>query len=96
MPSIVSRYTYLAPMGRSTLELMSNYKLEFHRLGFTTLYEKTASEPGWFGPFFSKLDEEDGVKPLLGYNESDERVRWASRRTPGPPIIASMSPPLRD
>jgi OOP family OmpA-OmpF porin len=70
----VSRYTYLAPLGRSTLELMSNYKLEFQRLGFTTLYEKTASDPGWFGYYFSSIEDEDGVKPLLGNNESQERL----------------------
>ena len=70
----VSRYTYLAPMGRSTLELMSNYKLEFQRLGFTTLYEKTATQPGWFGYFFTGIEDEDGVKPLLGWNEAQERL----------------------
>ena len=70
----VSRYTYLAPVGRSGLELMNNYKLEFQRLGLTTLYEKTASDPGWFGYFFSGIEDEDGVKPLLTVNEAQERL----------------------
>jgi outer membrane protein OmpA-like peptidoglycan-associated protein len=71
----VSRYTYLAPMGRSTLELMGNYKLEFQRLGFTTLYEKTATDRTIaFGGFFTGIQDEDGVRPLLGYNEPEERL----------------------
>jgi OOP family OmpA-OmpF porin len=70
----VSRYTYLAPVGRSTLELMGNYKLEFQRLGFTTLYEKTATDPGWFGYFFTGIEDEDGVQRLLKYNEAQERL----------------------
>jgi len=74
LQGMVSRYTYLAPMGRSTLELMNNYKLEFQRLGLTTLYEKTASDNDWFGRFFVDIQDEDGVRPLLGYNGLQERL----------------------
>src|SRR5258708_39142546 len=55
----VSRYTYLAPAGRSVLEVMRNYKLEFQRLGLTTLYEKSTAENGsLFGGTFSHIAEE--------------------------------------
>src|SRR5579864_360051 len=37
---LVSRYTYLAPPGRTPAEVMQNYKLEFTRLGLVTMYEK--------------------------------------------------------
>jgi len=74
LQGMVSRYTYLAPMGRSTLELMDNYKLEFQRLGLTTLYEKTPSENDWFGAFFVNIQDEDGVRALLGYNGPQERL----------------------
>src|SRR6267154_1100467 len=30
---LVSRYTYLAPLGRTPTEVMQNYKIEFTRLG---------------------------------------------------------------
>jgi hypothetical protein len=39
---LVSRYTYVAPAGRTPTELLRNYKLEFQRLGLVTLYEKDA------------------------------------------------------
>ena len=51
----VSRYTYIAPAGRTATELVRNYKLEFERLGLDTLYEKKAGERGWFGPTFDKI-----------------------------------------
>ena len=37
---LISRYTYIAPAGRSATELFRNYKLEFQRPGLLTLYEK--------------------------------------------------------
>jgi outer membrane protein OmpA-like peptidoglycan-associated protein len=70
----VSRYTYLAPVGRSTLELMRNYKSEFQRLGLTVLYEKAASDKGWFGPAFSNIADEDDLGQILSYNEAQERL----------------------
>lgn len=70
----VSRYTYIAPTGRTATELLRNYKLEFQRLGLETLYEKKAGEAGWFGPTFDKIAEEDGLSQILAYNEADERM----------------------
>jgi OOP family OmpA-OmpF porin len=71
---LVSRYTYLAPAGRTPTELLRNYKLEFQRLGLVTLYEKGAGERGWFGPTFSPTASEDQIGDILAYNESQERV----------------------
>ena len=70
----LSRYTYIAPAGRSAAELYRNYKLEFQRLGLQTLYEKAAGARGWFGPTFDKDAEEDGLSQILGYSEADERL----------------------
>ncbi len=69
----VSRYTYIAPAGRSVAELYRNYKLEFQRLGLITLYEKLPGK-GWFGPTFDKDAEEDDLSQILGYSEADERM----------------------
>jgi len=70
----VSRYTYVAPAGRTATELFRNYRLEFARLGLDTLYEKAAGAPGWFGPTLDRVDVEDDLKQILTYNEMDERV----------------------
>lgn len=70
----VSRYTYVAPAGRTATELFRNYKLEFARLGLDTLYEKAAGEPGWFGPTLDRVDVEDDLMDILTYNQMDERV----------------------
>jgi OOP family OmpA-OmpF porin len=69
-----SRYTYIAPSGRTATELLRNYKLEFQRLGLDVLYEKKAGERGWFGPTLDKIAEEDGLSQILAYNEADERM----------------------
>src|SRR5947209_17315982 len=71
---LVSRYTYLAPVGRSSTEVMRNYKLEFQRLGIVTMYEKGPSEQGWFGPTLDQIADEDGLSQILAYNEAQERV----------------------
>jgi len=71
---LVSRYTYVAPDGRTPAELLRNYKLEFQRLGLTTLYEKAAGEKGWFGPTLDQIAEEDKLGQILAYNENQERV----------------------
>lgn len=71
---LTSRYTYLAPAGRSPAELFRNYKLEFQRLGVVTLYEKGAGEKGWFGPTLQQIADEDHVGQILAYNEAQERV----------------------
>src|SRR5688572_18239149 len=52
---LISRYTYIAPAGRSPTELFRNYQLEFQRLGLVTLYEKAANQRGWFGPTFTQI-----------------------------------------
>src|SRR6266852_7805654 len=39
---LISRYTYVAPAGRSRAELLRNYKLEFLRLGMVTPCEEAA------------------------------------------------------
>jgi len=71
---LISRYTYLAPAGRSPAELFRNYKLEFQRLGLVTLYEKEAGKPGWFGPTLSQISDEDQLGQILAYYESQERL----------------------
>jgi OOP family OmpA-OmpF porin len=71
---LVSRYTYLAPAGRTPTELLRNYKLEFDRLNLVTLYEKAAGEKGWFGPTQGNIEDEDQLGQILSYNEAQERV----------------------
>lgn len=81
---LVSRYTYLAPEGRTPTEVFRNYKLEFQRLGVTTLYEKGAGERGWFGPAMQAITEEDGIGQILAYNEAQERVLTGRTGEPEP------------
>ena len=71
---MVSRYTYLAPAGRSPAEVFRNYKAEFQRLVTAPLYEKAAEEKGWFGPTFDQVADEDQLGQILAYNEKQERV----------------------
>ena len=71
---LVSRYTYIAPAGRTPSEMLRNYKLEFQRLGLATIYEKAAGEKGWFGPTLDPIAEEDQLGQILAYNEKQERV----------------------
>ncbi len=71
---LVTRYTYLAPAGRSPAELFRNYQLEFQRLALTPIYEKRADEKGWFGPTLDQAADEDQIGQILAYNESQERV----------------------
>ncbi|HWC98432.1 MAG TPA: OmpA family protein [Candidatus Sulfopaludibacter sp.] len=71
---LVSRYTYLAPEGRTPTEVFRNYVQEFQRLNVTTLYQKDANVAGWFGPTLSKAQDEDGLGQILSYNEAEERV----------------------
>jgi outer membrane protein OmpA-like peptidoglycan-associated protein len=70
----VSYYTYLAPAGRSPAELYRNYKQEFQRLGIEVVYEKSASQHGWFGPTFDKISSEIDLGQILEYDEADERL----------------------
>lgn len=69
----VSRVTYLAPAGRSSAEVMQNYRQEFEKMKAETVYEKKQGERGWFGPTFSKAEDEDQLGQILEYNEAEER-----------------------
>jgi outer membrane protein OmpA-like peptidoglycan-associated protein len=80
----ISRYTYLAPEGRTGTELLRNYKNEFERLGLETMYEKKAAERGWFGPTFDKIAEEDHLGQILAYNEASERLLVGKTRSAKP------------
>jgi outer membrane protein OmpA-like peptidoglycan-associated protein len=71
---LVSRFTYVAPAGRTPTELLRNYKLEFQRLDLVTLYEKGTSDPGWFGPTLGVVGVEDKIGDILYYNQDQERV----------------------
>lgn len=81
---LVSRYTYLAPAGRSPVELFRNYQLEFQRLGLTPLYEKAAGVGGWFGPALNQAADEDDLGQILAYNENQERVLVAKSKDAKP------------
>jgi OOP family OmpA-OmpF porin len=81
---MVSRYTYMAPAGRSPAELFRNYKLEFQRLGLVPLYEKGAGEKGWFGPTLGQAADEDQLGQILSYNEAQERVLVAKSKDAKP------------
>ena len=81
---LVSRYTYLAPAGRSPAELFRNYQLEFRRLELTTLYQKGAGEKGWFGPTLDQAAEQDQIGQILAYNESEEQVLVARTKAAKP------------
>ena len=71
---LVSRYTYVAPAGRTPTELIRNYKLEFQRLDLVTLYDKGPGEGGWFGPTLSPISVEDKIGDILVYNQDQERI----------------------
>jgi OmpA-OmpF porin, OOP family len=70
----ISYYTYLAPAGRSPVELFRNYKQEFQRLDIEVQYEKNAGQHGWFGPTFDKIATEIDLSQILAYDEEDERL----------------------
>lgn len=80
----LSRYTYVAPAGRTPAELLRNYRAEFDRLGIELLYEKRAGERGWFGPTFDKFAEEDGLGQILAYNEAEDRLLVGRTKTASP------------
>ena len=71
---LVSRYTYVAPAGRSPAEVFRNYKLEFQRMGLTTLYENAAAPKVTFGSTLDQIASEDQLGQILQYNEAQERV----------------------
>ena len=92
----VSRYTYVAPAGRTATELLRNYRLEFQRLGLEILYEKKAGERGWFGPTLEKPAEEDNLGQILAYNEADERVLVGRTRDAKPSYYVVFVTSYRD
>jgi len=81
---LLSRYTYLAPEGRTPVEVFRNYQQEFKRLDLLTLYEKGAGQRGWFGPTLSQASDEDGLSQILEYNEAQERVLTGKSKDPQP------------
>ena len=80
----VSHYTYVAPVGRTTTELLRNYRLEFQRMGLVPLYEKKTGDRGWFGPTFNQIADEDGISQILAYHESDEQMLVGKTRDAKP------------
>ena len=81
---LLSRYTYIAPEGRTPAEVYRNYQLEFQRMNLITMYEKDADVPGWFGPTLGRAESEDDLKQMLTYNEAQERVLTGKSRDAQP------------
>ena len=81
---LMSRYTYVAPEGRTPAEVFRNYQLEFQRLNLVTLFEKGAGVSGWFGPTMGHAADEDGLGQILSYNEAQERVLSGKSKDPQP------------
>jgi outer membrane protein OmpA-like peptidoglycan-associated protein len=81
---LMSRYTYVAPEGRTPAEVFRNYQLEFQRLNLVTLFEKGANVSGWFGPTLGRAADEDGLGQILSYNEAQERVLTGKSKDPQP------------
>jgi OOP family OmpA-OmpF porin len=74
LEGLLSRYTYVAPEGRTPAEVFRNYQLEFQRMNLITVYEKGVDAPGWFGPTLGRAAEQDGLGQILFYNQDQERV----------------------
>jgi OOP family OmpA-OmpF porin len=81
---LMSRYTYVAPEGRTPAEVFRNYQLEFQRLNLVTLFEKGVNVSGWFGPTLGRAASEDGLGQILSYNEAQERVLSGKSKDPQP------------
>jgi hypothetical protein len=81
---LLSRYTYVAPEGRTPAELFRNYQLEFQRLNLVTLFEKGTNVSGWFGPTLGRAASKDGLGQILSYNEAQERVLTGKSKDPQP------------
>lgn len=93
---LVSYYTYLAPTGRTPTEVFRNYKQEFQRLGIQTLYEKTAGQPGWFGPTFNNVAEDSDLSQILAYDEADERIMVGKSKDANPTYYVVFVTAYRD
>ena len=86
---LISRYTYLAPAGRSPAELFRNYQLEFQRLGLTPLYQKEPARKDGLAPHWIQ----SLTRTNLARSSPITRIRnaswWRNRRTQSPPTITS-------
>jgi OOP family OmpA-OmpF porin len=71
---LVSRYTYLAPAGRSAAELLRNYKNEFQRLSLIPIFEKTIADKGGYGAALGDIPDQDDLGQILAYGEAQERL----------------------
>jgi OOP family OmpA-OmpF porin len=92
----VSRWTYLVPGGRSSAEVMVNYKKELAKLDVETLYEKKGGDPGWFGPAFSKASDEEGIGQILQYNEAEERFAVMKSKDASPTYYVLLVTSYKD
>jgi OOP family OmpA-OmpF porin len=81
---LVSRYTYLAPPGRSPAELSRNYKNEFQRLGLISLFEKTMADKGGYGSALGDIPDQDDLGQILAYGEAQERLLISKSSGPKP------------
>jgi outer membrane protein OmpA-like peptidoglycan-associated protein len=93
---LVSYYTYLAPAGRTPTEVFRNYKQEFQRLGIQTLYEKSAGQPGWFGPTFNNIAEDCDLQQILAYDEAEERLLVGKNKDTNPTYYVVFVTAYRD
>jgi OOP family OmpA-OmpF porin len=71
---LLTRYTYLAPPGRSAAELFRNYKNEFQRLSLIPLFEKGTSDKGGYGSALGDIPDQDDLGQILAYGEAQERL----------------------
>lgn len=92
---LVSRYTYIAPIGRTPTELLRNYKLEFQRLGISTLYEKgQARRVGSDLLWTTSLTRTNSDR--FSRTTKNKSVCWSrNRRVANPPTITCLSAPMR-
>ena len=88
---LISRYTYLAPAGRTPAELFRNYQLEFQRLGLTPLYQKGAGERDGSVPRSTR--RRTRINSARSWPTTRARSAFWSRnrRSRSPPIITSSS-----
>lgn len=60
----VTRITYLAPAGRSTLEVLRNYESELRQIGFRTLFRGADAELGNASSFTSSFADAAGYRKI--------------------------------
>jgi outer membrane protein OmpA-like peptidoglycan-associated protein len=83
---LVSRYTYAAPLGTSTIEMYRNYKEEFKRLGIITLYEAGPGNTGSMYVMMEPIANEDNLGQLFigSTNLGSERLLVGKSSDPSP------------